>query len=100
MIQELADGLIKQKVAEFLDKKKERLRIYWKSLESWADSIVAWAKDIAFLEPIFIEDIREANQDFSTLPESDITKIFNIIAKQGHADMVKVDDKYAIKIKF
>ena len=48
VIQELADGLIKQKVAEFLDKKKERLRIYWKSLESWADSIVEWAKDIAF----------------------------------------------------
>ncbi|MHA1110432.1 MAG: hypothetical protein ACTSRE_04980 [Promethearchaeota archaeon] len=99
-IQELADGLIKQKVAEFLDKKKERLRIYWKSLESWADSIVAWAKEIAFLEPMFIEDIREANQNFSTLPDSDINKIFNIIAKQGHADKVKVDDKLAIKIKF
>lgn len=100
VIQELADGLIKQKVAEFLDKKKERLRIYWKSLESWADTIVEWAKEIAFLEPIFIEDIRNANQEFSTLPDSDINKIFNIIAKQGHADKVKVDDKYAIKIKF
>ncbi len=100
VIQELADGLIRQKVAEFLDKKKERLRIYWKSLEAWADLIVKWAVDIAFLEPIFIEDIREANQEFSTLPEDDINKIFNIIAKQGKADKVKIDDKFAIKIKF
>ena len=100
VIQELSDGLIKQKVAEFLDKKKERLRIYWKSLESWADSIVNWAKEIAFTEPIFIEDIREANQDFSSLPDEDIIKIFTIIEKQGKADKVKIEDKYAIQIKF
>ena len=100
VIQEIADGLIKQKVAEFLDKKKERLRVYWKSLESWADSIVDWAKEIAFTEPIFIEDIREANQEFSTLPDEDINKIFNIIAKRGQADKVKVENKYAIQIKF
>lgn len=100
VIQELSDGLIKQKVAEFLDKKKERLRVYWKSLEAWADSIVDWAKDIAFTEPIFIEDIREANQEFSSLPDDDIVKVFDIIGKQGKADKVKVEDKYAIKIKF
>ncbi|MBN2156532.1 MAG: hypothetical protein JW776_10860 [Candidatus Lokiarchaeota archaeon] len=100
VIQELADGLIKQKVAEFLDKKKEKLRIYWKSLEFWADSIVDWAKNVAFTEPIFIEDIREANQEFSNLPEEDINRIFNIIAKQGLADKVKIDNKYAIKIIF
>jgi hypothetical protein len=100
VIQEIADSLIKQKVAEFLDKKKERLRVYWKSLESWADSIVEWAKNIAFTEPIFIEDIRDSNQDFSTLPDEDINKIFNIIAKRGQADKVKIEDKYAIQIKF
>ncbi len=99
VIQELADGLIRQKVAEFLDKKKERLRVYWRSLESWADAIIDWAKEIAFTEPIFIEDIREANQEFSFLPEDDIIKIFNIIAKQGHIK-VKVDEKYAVQIKF
>jgi len=100
VIQELADGLIKRKVAEFLDKKKEKLRIYWKSLESWADTIIEWANTVAFMEPIFIEDIRDANQEFSNLPEDDINKIFNIIAKQGKADKVKIDNKYAIKIRF
>jgi hypothetical protein len=100
VIQELSDGLIKQKVAEFLDKKKERLRVYWKSLEAWADSIVNWAKEIAFTEPILIEDIREANREFSTLPDDDIIKIFNIIEKLGQADKVKIENKYAIKIIF
>jgi hypothetical protein len=100
VIQEVADSLVKQKVAEFLDKKKEKIRIYWKSLEAWADAIVDWAREIAFTEPIFMEDIREADQDFSSLPDDDITKIFNIINKKGLADKVKIDEKIAIQIKF
>ena len=33
--------------------------LYWQSLEGWADLIVAWAKEIAFSEPIFITDIKD-----------------------------------------
>ena len=47
-----------------------------------------------------IEDIREANQEFSNLPDEDVNKIFGIITKQGHANKVKIDGKLAIQIKF
>jgi hypothetical protein len=100
-IQEITNNLVKQKVAEWLGKKKEKLRIYWLSLEEWADKIVLWAHEIAFTEPIFVTDIKEAEQDFSSLPEEDIIKTFNIIAKQGNGTKIKLEnDQIAIQIKF
>jgi len=98
-IQEITNNLVKQKVAEWLGKKKEKLRIYWLSLEEWADKIVLWAHEIAFTEPIFITDIKEAEQDFSSLPDEDIIKTFNIIAKQGRGTKIKLEnDVIAIQI--
>ncbi|MCP4763690.1 MAG: hypothetical protein GY870_18105 [archaeon] len=86
VIQELSEDLVKQKLAVWFDKKKEKLRVYWNSLESWADEIVEWAKEMAITQPIFISDINEAEKKFSDLPNEDIIKIFNIIAKQGYGE--------------
>jgi hypothetical protein len=100
-IQELTDGLVKQQVAEWLDKKKERLRVYWKSLENWADAILEWAENNAFTEPLFIQDIRQAGEIFSTLPDEDILKAFNIISNRGRAEKIKLKTgETAITIKF
>lgn len=100
-IQEISDSLVKKKVAEWLGKKKEKLRVYWKSLAFWADNIVDWAKENAFTEPIFITDIKEADEDFSTLPDEDILKIFKLIAKQGKGEKFKLDDdQITLLIKF
>jgi len=100
-IRAISDALVKDKIAEWLDKKKEKLRVYWRSLEEWADEIVNWAREYAYTEPIFIEDIRNADKEFSTLPEEDLIKIFNIIEKNGDGVKYKLKDgKVAITIKF
>ena len=78
------------KTAEWLDKKKEKLRIYWKSLEAWADAIVDWAHNNAYTEPLFVQDIISANETFSNLPQEDIVKVFNIIDKNGQGSKTKL----------
>ncbi|MHA1729363.1 MAG: hypothetical protein ACTSWY_11605 [Promethearchaeota archaeon] len=100
-IQEISEKLIKKKIAEWLGKKKERLRIYWRSLETWADAIISWVHRDAITEIILINDIRESGEDFSSLPEEDLIKIFKIIEKMGRGEIHKLKDgQVAITIEF
>ncbi|MBD3353368.1 MAG: hypothetical protein GF364_17940 [Candidatus Lokiarchaeota archaeon] len=100
-IKEISDFLVKKKVAEWLDRKKQMLRVYWRSLEAWADEIVKWARENAYTEPIMLQDIRDSRQPFSNLPKEDLEKIFKIIDKQGKGERYKLSNgERAIIIHF
>lgn len=98
---EITEELISQKQAKWLSKKKEKLRVYWKTLEVWSDEIYKWAYDNGKIEPIMIYELREAKQeDFSSLPLEDLEEIFKILAKNRKAKILKLEDgKLAFKIK-
>ena len=100
-ILEIAEELISQKQAIWLSKKKEKLRVYWKTLEVWSDEIYKWAYDNGKLEPIMIYELREAEQeDFSNLPLEDLEEIFKILAKNRRAKVLKLENgQLAFKIK-
>jgi hypothetical protein len=100
-ILEIAEELISQKQATWLSKKKEKLRVYWKTLEVWSDEIYNWAYDNGKLEPIMIYELREAKQeDFSNLPLEDLEAIFKILAKNRKAKVLKLENgQLAFKIK-
>ena len=91
-IREIAEDLVEKKQAEWLSKNKEKLRIYWKTLDNWAEEIYNWAKEISPLEPIFIFEIRESNQDFSTLPKEDIEEIFKLLEKENRGKIITLED--------
>ena len=97
---EIAEELIDQKQAKWLSKKKEKLRVYWKTLEVWSDEIYQWAYDNGKLEPVMIYELREAeNEDFSNLPLEDLEAIFKILAKNRKAKVLKLNNgKLAFKI--
>ena len=99
-IKKIAEELIKQDIASWSSKKKDKLRIYWKTLDLWSDEIYEWAIDLGKLEPIMIYEIREAkNKDFNNLPLEDLEKIFKILAKERRAEIFKMDDgQLAFKI--
>ncbi|MHA1820193.1 MAG: hypothetical protein ACTSU2_07670 [Promethearchaeota archaeon] len=100
IIAELAKGLIDQKLAKWWNKNKDALRVYWKSLDEWADIITNWAIENAFMEPIFVSDIRESEEEFANIPEEDLIRIFKIIEKRGRGTFIKLEHNlYAIKIK-
>lgn len=100
-ILEIAEELISQKQAIWLSKKKEKLRVYWKTLEVWSDEIYKWAYDNGKLEPILIYELREAEQeDFSNLPLEDLEEIFKILAKNRKAKVLKLENgQLAFKIR-
>jgi DNA repair exonuclease SbcCD ATPase subunit len=99
-LKEIAEELVNQEQAEWLSKSKEKLRVYWKSLDNWAEEIYDWAMEISPLEPILIFEIREANKDFNTLPHNDIIKIFKILEKDKRGKIIKLDDgQLSFKIK-
>jgi len=100
-IKEIAEELIEQKLAKWINKKKkEKLRVYWKTLEGWAKELYNWAYDLGKLEPIMIYEIVEAKMEFSTLPKEDLEEVFKILAKGKRASVIKLDDgQLAVKIK-
>ncbi|HDZ17301.1 MAG TPA: hypothetical protein ENH75_03375 [archaeon] len=100
-IRKIVKELIKKKQAKWLSKKKDKARVYWKSLEGWSDEIYNWAYENGKIEPIMIYELREAKQeDFSNLPLEDLEAIFKILAKSRRAKILKLDDgQLAFKIR-
>lgn len=99
-VREIADELVTQGIAKFLTKKKEKLRVYWKSLDNWADEIYNWAYELGKLDPIMLFEIRDAKLEFSTLPKEDLEEIFNILARNQRAKVLKLEEgQIALKIK-
>ena len=99
-LEEIAEELIYREQAEWLSKSKEKLRVYWKSLDNWAEEIYDWAMEISPLEPILIFEIRESNKAFSKLPNDDIIKIFKMLEKDKRGTIIRLDDdQVSFKIK-
>jgi len=99
-LEEIAEELINKEQAEWLSKSKEKLRVYWKSLNNWAEEIYDWAMEISPLEPILIFEIRESNRAFSKLPNDDIIKIFQMLEKDKRGKIIRLeDDQVSFKIK-
>jgi len=100
-VKEIAEELVNQQLANYVSKKKEKIRIYWKSLEFWAHNLYDWAIDMGKLEPILMFEIRESNQSgLNTLPKDDLEEIFRLLSKSDQGTIVKTDDgQLAFKIK-
>ncbi len=99
-LKEIAEGLVDKQQAEWLTKSKEKLRVYWKSLDNWAEEIFEWAMEISPLEPILIFEIRDSNKAFSTLPNDDIIKIFKILEKDKKGKIIKLENgELSFKLK-
>ena len=91
-LKEIAEELVQKQQAEWLSKSKEKLRVYWKSLDNWAEEIYEWAMEISPLEPILIFEIRESNKEFSNLPKEDIIKIFKMLEKNDKGKIIKLEN--------
>lgn len=99
-LKEIAQELVDKKQAEWLSKSKEKLRVYWKSIDNWAEEIYKWAMEISPLEPILIFEIRESNKEFSNLPHDDLIRIFKILEKDQRGKIIQLDNgQLSFKLK-
>lgn len=88
----IAAVLVDKEVAEWKDKKKRQLRVYWRPLEDWADILYQWALKTGKLRlDVKSIVIQEVDEDFAYLPEKDIHIVLALMVKKGLAEWI--DDK-------
>lgn len=95
----IGDALVEKEVADWLDRGRKQLRVYWRPLEEWADIVYEWAlKTGNLLLDLKSIVIQESGEEFAKLPERDIGIVLGFIVEKELA--VWVDKKrYAIKIE-
>lgn len=102
-IDELCDALIEKDLAEWLGnkRKREKLRVYWKSLDEWKTIIEQWAYNNAIFDVIMVPDIRKSGQEFALLPVEDLYSIFRSLEKNHKATMIELENnQFGIKFNF
>ena len=84
-----AEVLIDKEVAEWVDKKKRQLRVYWRPLEDWADIVYQWALKSGKLRlDVKSIVIQEVDEDFASLPEKDIHIVLALMVKKKLAEWI------------
>jgi len=85
----IAESLIEKGTGEWLDRRKKRLRVYWRPLEDWVDVIYEWAlRTGQTLIDVKSLMIQETAQEFSTLPEKDLHRIVKMMVDRELAEWV------------
>ena len=85
----IAQVLIDKEVADWSDKRKRQLRIYWKPLEDWADIIYDWALKTGKLRlDVKSIVIQESEESFAKLPEKDLYIVMALIIEKGFAEWI------------
>lgn len=85
----IAEGLIEKGVAEWTEKRKRQLRIYWRPLEEWADILYEWCMATGKLRlDVKSIVIQEVDKDFAKLPEKDLYIVLALMVEKGYAEWV------------
>jgi hypothetical protein len=81
--------LIDKEVAEWVDRRKRQLRVYWKPLEDWADYIYEWALKTGKLRlDVKSIVIQESEESFAKLPEKDLHIVLALMVEKGFAEWI------------
>lgn len=85
----IAKVLIDKEVAEWSDRRKRQLRVYWKPLEDWADYIYEWALKTGKLRlDVKSIIIQESGESFAKLPEKDLYIVLALMIEKDYAEWV------------
>lgn len=82
-VREVIDHLVKQSVAKWLDEKtKTRARIYWKTNEEWADSLLDFMIETGRVVEIHsLFDLSQLQQQWSDLPADDLIIVCEMLVE-------------------
>ncbi len=83
-MQILIDYLVAKELAKWLDDAKLRARIYYKTLEEFADMLLKYVLDRGLDTEYLITktEFRNFGQEWSSLPDEDLDEVFRILEKR------------------
>ena len=85
----ISEVLIDKDVAEWSDRRKRQLRIFWKPLEDWADLIYEWSLRTGKLRlDVKSIVIQESKESFAKLPERDLYIVMGLMVEKGFAEWI------------
>lgn len=85
----IAQVLIEKEVAEWSDRRKRQLRVYWRPLEDWADLIYEWALNTGKLRlDVKSIVIQESGENFAKLPEKDLYVVLALMVEKEQAEWI------------
>lgn len=85
----IAQVLIEKEVAEWSDRRKRQLRVYWRPLEDWADLIYEWALKTGKLRlDVKSIVIQESGENFAKLPEKDLYVVLALMVEKKQAEWI------------
>ena len=89
-LEQIGDYIVAQEMGIWWDKKKIRLRLYWRTLDEWADIIYEWSiktgRAAGAERVMTVFDIQQTGQPWSTIPIEDLKKIFEIMHEKGYIE--------------
>ncbi|NHJ39412.1 MAG: hypothetical protein FK731_05210 [Asgard group archaeon] len=89
-LQQIGDYIVAQEMGLWWDKKKIRLRLYWRTLDEWADIIYEWSiktgRAASADSVMTLYDIQSAGQPWSSIPQEDLKRIFEIMVVKGYIE--------------
>lgn len=103
-MQRIGEYIVAQEMGLWWDRKKIRLRLYWRTLDEWADIIYEWSLKTGRAASeggvITVFELQEAKQPWSTIPQEDIYRILEIMEQKGYIEFVNKKKKDTIKFLF
>ncbi|MHA1978641.1 MAG: hypothetical protein ACW98F_01255 [Candidatus Hodarchaeales archaeon] len=88
----ISEHLIEQEKATWWDADETRLRVYWKTLNSFAEEIFNYSFQNGF-EMITLYDMVKMNQSWSSLPPKDLAVIMKLMVKSKKATWADSEQK-------
>ena len=89
-LETIGDYIVAQEMGLWWDRKKIRLRLYWRTLDEWADIIYEWSIKTgraAGADRVMTHfEIQQAGQAWSSIPQEDLKRIFEIMEKKGYIE--------------
>jgi len=89
-LQQIGVALVEKNFAAWRDERKTRLRIYWRGLDEWSDTIYKWAVQNGY-EMVSLFELTNVGEIWSTLPQEELLQVLQKLVTRKHAKWVGKD---------
>jgi hypothetical protein len=91
-LQQIGVALVEKDFAVWRDERKTRLRVYWRGLDEWGDTIYEWAVQNGY-EIASLFELTNIGEIWSTMPLDELLQVLQMLVTRKRAKWVGKDKK-------